>query len=53
MNIEITEEEIEEGKQLTDKYKECPQDGSYWQHLANWAIDLLINKGVIEDISSI
>ena len=49
MNIEIDENEIQEGKYLIEEYKNCPGDGSYWHHIANWAINLLIKKKVVEE----
>lgn len=47
MEITITDDEIEELKDLVEKYEDCPADGSYWTHLSNYALSLLVEKGVI------
>ena len=46
MNIEITNKEIEEAKELVEQYKMCSADGTYWQNIADFAVNLLIKNGV-------
>lgn len=47
MNIEITNQELREIKELVEEYKELSCDDSYFYHLANYLISLMVKKGVI------
>lgn len=41
MNIYIDENEVQE---LLAEYKRCPQDESYYYHLANYIVNQVLNQ---------
>lgn len=48
MDIYIDEQEVEKIKELVDEYKKYYGDTSYFYHLANYLIDLMVKRGVID-----
>jgi len=49
VNIFISEDELREIEELVEEYRVFEGDGSYFYHLANYLIRLMVEKGVIKE----